>query len=195
MESSRMGRDRVIVCYRDALLDPVRRDHPNLVTVRWRDNPSPNPESLLTGSLYSDLRAVGEFTVTDPPFFAFNGTRTFLRQSFPGLVGGEVDRVLPGYPVPKGLHVFAHSPAAGSHDAHGWADATAYLASSGAGVLNLASMNWLPAQAPAPHPGRVPPLRPPRHSEHHPRSLRRTPRQPDRSLTAATNLLRRVLLR
>ena len=62
-------------------------------------------------------------------------------------MGKEVDRVLPGYPVPANLHVFAHSPAAGARNRHGWSDAVAYLADSGAGVLNLASMIWLQAQA------------------------------------------------
>ncbi|MFD1213540.1 N,N-dimethylformamidase beta subunit family domain-containing protein [Arthrobacter sp. GCM10027362] len=147
MEPSALGRDRVIVCYKSPVLDPVRYSRPGLVTVRWRDSPSRDPESLLTGAMYADLHAVGNFTVGDPHFFAFAGTGASRRQEFPGLVGGEVDRVLPGYPVPANLRIFAHSPASGDRHRHGWADAVMYVAASGAGVLNLASMNWLPAQA------------------------------------------------
>ena len=84
---------------------------------------------------------------TDPGPFVFAGTGASRRNSFPGLVGKEVDRVLPGYPVSANLHVFAHSPAAGARNRHGWSDAAVYLAESGAGVLNLASMIWLQARA------------------------------------------------
>ena len=147
LEPTSLGPDRIIVCYKRAYLDPERFSRPDLVTVRWRDLPSPDPESLLTGSIYADLHAIGEFTPTDPGFFAFAGTGASRQNSFPGLVGKEVDRVLPGYPVPANLHVFAHSPAAGARNRHGWSDAAVYLADSGAGVLNLASMIWLQAQA------------------------------------------------
>lgn len=147
LESSELGPDRVIACYKKAFLDPARHSRPDLVTVRWRDSPSLDPESLLTGAIYADLHAAGEFTAKDPRFFAFAGTGASRHQGFPGLVGGEVDRVLPGYPVPANLRIFAHSPASGDRDRHGFSDATVYVAASGSGVLNLASMNWLPAQA------------------------------------------------
>ena len=68
-------------------------------------------------------------------------------EQLPGPRGQGGGPSLPGYPVPANLHVFAHSPAAGARNRHGWSDAAVYLADSGAGVLNLASMIWLQAQA------------------------------------------------
>ncbi|MET3935603.1 hypothetical protein ABIE00_003649 [Arthrobacter sp. OAP107] len=147
-EPSKMGPDRILVCYRKATLDPVRRAHPDAATTRWRDGPRASPESSFTGALYGDLRVKGTFTVSDPHFFAFEGIGAPLGATFPGLTGGETDRVYTrrkgqAFVYPPDLHVFAHSPAAGKHDAHGWADSTFYTTASGSGVLNMASVDWL----------------------------------------------------
>ena len=88
------------------------------------------------------------FTVSDPHFFAFEGTGAPLGATFPGLTAGETDRVYTrrkrqAFVYPRDLHVFAHSPASGKHDADGWADSTFYTTASGSGVLNLASVDWL----------------------------------------------------
>lgn len=150
MEPSSLGADRIMVCYREADLDPVTANHPELSTTMWRSKPHPEPESALTGSMYGDLRVTGAFTVSDPGFFAFAGTGAKMGGTYPGLIGGETDfvhEVLDQVPVqnPKGLHIFAHSPAAGTHNPHGWADATFYAAASGAGVINMGSLDWLQA--------------------------------------------------
>ena len=73
-EPSALGPDRLVVCYREAALDPLASAHPELATTRWRDAPYPEPECSLTGSMYGDLRVTGTFTVTEPSFFAFQGT-------------------------------------------------------------------------------------------------------------------------
>lgn len=147
-EPSRLGPERVLVCYKDwnRDLDPVRYRHPELDTTIWREGSRPDPESILTGAIYDDVRVSGAFTVSDPGFFAYQGTGVSRGEKFPGLVGGEVDRVLTRFKHPSDLHVFAHSAASGRVHAHGWADSTAYLAASGAGVIDMASLNWLKAQ-------------------------------------------------
>lgn len=152
LERSSTGKDRVLVCYKKARLDPIHRSHPSAVTTQWRQLPVPQPESTLTGSVYGDLRSKGTFTVTDPGFFAFAGTGTARGATYAGLTGGETDRVYPSaeYPLftyPKNLHIFAHSPESGGHTRHGWSDSTFYIVPSGAGVLNMGTMNWLQAQA------------------------------------------------
>lgn len=145
IEASDLGPDRVLVCYKDwkRTLDPVRYRHPELVTTVWREGTRPEPESTLTGSMYIDRRATGSFTVSDPKFFAFKGTGASRGEKFPRLVDDEVDEVLTQFPGPPNLHIFAHSPAAGLHSASERADSTAYLAASGAGVINIASQHWL----------------------------------------------------
>ena len=152
LEASGTGPDRVQVCYRDARLDPLRFSHPGAVTTQWRQAPHSSPESTLTGAAYGDRGATGTFTVTDPGFFAFTGTGAVSDATYPGLTGGETDRLYPTarYPLlrhPANLHVFAHSPESGAHTARGWADSTFYTTASGAGVLDMASINWLRAQA------------------------------------------------
>lgn len=148
MEPSSLGHSRVMVCYRLPELDPMSETHPALSTTRWRSAPHPEPESTLTGSIYGDLKVTGMFTVSDPNFFAFAGTGAKKDDTFPGLVGGETDYVHGKNDViqvenPQGLRIFAHSPAAGTHDQHGWADSTFYAAASGSGVIDLGSLNWL----------------------------------------------------
>jgi hypothetical protein len=151
LEPSFTGEDRVLVCYRKARLDPYRLSHPDATTTRWREGPVPDPESTLTGSVYGDLGVTGMFTVTEPGFFAFGGTGAAQGDTYAGLTAGEVDRLYPMAERPEFAHardlvVFAHSPAAGAHTSHGWADSTFYTAASGAGVLNMGTMNWLQAQ-------------------------------------------------
>jgi hypothetical protein len=154
MEASPMGADRVEVCYREARLDPARFTHPAAVTTQWRQGPAPDPESTLTGAVYGDLQSKGAFTVTDPRFFAFAGTGAAKGAKYPGLISGETDRVYPAaeyprLPLPAHLRIFAHSPEAGRHTLRGWADSTFYSTASGAGVLDMGSMDWLQAETEA----------------------------------------------
>lgn len=149
-ERSTLGEDRVLVCYREEALDPLRITQPDQVTTRWRDGPRPDPESLLTGAAYGDLRARGLFTVSDPSFLGFAGTGVHRGDTFPGLTGGETDTVYrgahSGMSYPPGLRIVARSPEEGGYSRHGTATTTVYTASSGARVVNMASLDWLPAQ-------------------------------------------------
>ncbi|MFE4541443.1 N,N-dimethylformamidase beta subunit family domain-containing protein [Arthrobacter sp. NPDC056727] len=159
LEASFTGASRVEACYREAKLDPFRFSHPAAVTTEWRQGPVPDAEPTLTGAVYGDLRSRGVFTVTDPGFFAFAGTGAAKGATYPGLISGETDRVYPTarYPRlrhPANLHIFAHSPESGRYTRHGWADSTFYTTASGAGVLDMASIDWLLAQGEAAVPAR-----------------------------------------
>ena len=154
LEASLTGEDRVLVCYREARLDPYSLSHPHATTTRWRQAPAPQPESTLTGSVYGDLDVTGVFTVTEPDFFAFAGTGAVRGATYAGLTAGEVDRLYPttqrpGFAHAGNLLVFAHSPAAGARASHGWSDSTFYTSASGAGVLNMGTTGWLQAQTDA----------------------------------------------
>ncbi|MBT1003872.1 hypothetical protein KIH31_14835 [Paenarthrobacter sp. DKR-5] len=145
-EPTALGSDRLVVCYRNPVLDPLASAHPELATTRWRDAPHPEPECSLTGSMYGDLGAQGTFTVTDPGFFAFQGTGVRRGTVFPGLVAGETDADSRSVSQPRNLLIFSHSPSQGVYRARGWSDGSIYTVKSGAAVINLASTNWLPAQ-------------------------------------------------
>lgn len=145
-EPTVLGSDRLVVCYREAALDPLAVKRPELATTRWQDDPSPEPPCSLTGSMYGDLKATGTFTVTEPKFFAFQGTGVVRGSVFPGIVGGETDfnNKLPSQP--RNLLIFSHSPSSGQYRAKDWSDGSAYTTSSGSAVINMATTNWLPAQ-------------------------------------------------
>lgn len=145
-EASALGKDRVLACFRDAALDPLSSSQPALATARWRDQPHPVPECSLTGTMYGDLGAWGTFTVTQPAFFGFQGTGVRRGETFAGLVGGETDSDSAAPSRPRNLLVFAHSPSTGVYRTRGWSDAAVFTVRSGAATINMASMNWLPAQ-------------------------------------------------
>jgi hypothetical protein len=145
-EPSALGPDRLVVCYRYPALDPLAAAHPELATTRWQDAPYPEPECSLTGSMYGDLRVTGMFTVTEPSFFAFQGTGVKRGTVFPGLIAGETDANSHLPSQPGNLVIFSHSPTAGQYRAKDWSDGSVYTTKSGAAVINMASTNWLPAQ-------------------------------------------------
>jgi hypothetical protein len=145
-EPSALGPDRLVVCYREAALDPLASAHPELATTRWQDAPYPEPECSLTGSMYGDLRVTGTFTVTEPSFFAFQGTGVKRGATFPGLVAGETDANSHSSSQPGNLMVFSHSPSSGSYRTKDWSDGSVYTTRSGSAVINMASTNWLAAQ-------------------------------------------------
>jgi hypothetical protein len=51
--------DRVLVCYKDAALDPLRATSPSLTAVLWRDPPVGEPENALLGVMYEGYFAWG----------------------------------------------------------------------------------------------------------------------------------------
>lgn len=142
-EPSPLGADRVVVGYKDASLDPLE-NRPD-TTAKWRSKPYPRPENSLTGMLYECFPAVGSFTVRDPGFFLYAGTRATKGSAYPGLTATEVDRAYPIAGTPKNLQVVAHSPVTCGPSIHTFSDATYYTAPSGAGVFDVGSMNWVPA--------------------------------------------------
>lgn len=131
---------RVVAGYKEAGLDPVR-DAP-ATTVRWRDAPHPDPESSLVGMLYECFPAAGPFVVLDPGFWGFAEADVSAGDSFPGLVGTEIDRAYPGYGTPENLQVVAHSPVQCANVGRTHADMTYYTVGSGAGVVSTGTMLW-----------------------------------------------------
>lgn len=131
---------RSVVCYKvDARLDPVTGRGR---TWLWRRGDPPEPENSLTGMLYECFPAEGAFTVHEPASWLFEGTGVRRGDTFPGIVGTEVDRAYPVAGTPASLEVVAHTPVVGGPGVHTHSDLTYYRAASGAGVVAVGTMRW-----------------------------------------------------
>lgn len=144
---------RVIVCYKDASLDPLSSTKPALTTVQFRSQPVSRPEQSLLGSMYeSYFQGNGyPWVVSDASSWLFAGTNLQNGASIPGLVGYEFDQVSPQYPAPStivgadgvsGVEVLAASPVTDIYNQQSTANSTLYTAPSGARVVNMGTMQW-----------------------------------------------------
>jgi hypothetical protein len=137
--------NRVLVCYKDATIDPVT--DPNLVTVNWRNSPGPNrPEQGLVGVQFvNQLSSNVPYVVTNSGNWVYAGTGFADGDSVQGLVGYEVDRFFSQYPPPNAVSgsyvLLSHSPfrVSGSRD---YANSSVYQAPSGAWVFAAGTMSW-----------------------------------------------------
>ena len=101
---------RVMICYKDAAIDPLHgRDNAD-TTQQWRDPPGPRPESAITGVFYECNPVSAPYVVYDPSSWIFAGTGVREGERFAGMVGPEYDRLNPAVPFPRPLQVLAHSP-------------------------------------------------------------------------------------
>ena len=140
-----VGPDRLVICYRTSYLeDPMYGKDNALVTTDWREPPSPEPESSLTGTLYESNPTTADYVVATPDSWIFAGTGVAAGTRFPGLVGAEYDRVNPEIPVQRPIQVLAHSPLT-CRGINSFADSAYYTHSSGAGVFNSGTMRWVQA--------------------------------------------------
>jgi hypothetical protein len=149
--STALGADRVIICYKDAAIDPMYAVSKSETTQNWRDPPDPRPESVLTGAFYECNPVSVPYVVYDPGNWIFAGTHAYKGESFPGMVGPEYDRVNPAVPFPKPLEILAHSPLTCDGVAS-YSDSVYYTVPSGAGVFDSGTMRWVCAMR-GPHCG------------------------------------------
>jgi len=133
------GADRLEINYKDAT-DPIKT--PSLVTTQWRETPSNNPESSLTGADYRCASSVYyPMVVADPTNWLFTGTGVQAGTKLPGVVGQEFDGINIARPVPRPLTVLFHSPVICTHRPTSQ-DSTYYTTPSGAGVLDIGAYYW-----------------------------------------------------
>ena len=95
--------NRVLVCYRDATLDPIT--DPSLKTVEWRDPPLNRPEQTLIGVQFTNQvlwdpqhDAYVPHVVTNSGNWVYAGTGFQDGDSVPWIVGYEADRSFSQYP-------------------------------------------------------------------------------------------------
>jgi len=137
--------NRVIVCYRDANLDPVT--DPSLKTVLWRDPPLNRPEQALVGVQHgamvpwAPVTQYGTYVVNNSQNWVYAGAGFHDGDTVTGIVGYAADRYFSEYPsadaVPGTYTLLSNSPFAG-----GYGNSSVYQAGSGAWVFATGSMAW-----------------------------------------------------
>ncbi|HET9127891.1 MAG TPA: N,N-dimethylformamidase beta subunit family domain-containing protein [Propionibacteriaceae bacterium] len=143
LEPSSLGKYRIEVNYKVASEDPMSTTHPSLTTANWPDPPDADPERSLTGEAYGCFPASGDLVVEQPTSWLLAGTGLTRGSRITGAVGPEVDAVAPQLSMPRPLDVVFHSPVACPGTPY--ADATYYVATSGAGVFDTGTMGWVHA--------------------------------------------------
>lgn len=140
-----LGPDRLEINYKVPSEDPLDGLVDRAVTANWPAPPAADPESRLLGAQYGCLllgnqRATG--VIAAPRSWVFAGAHVTAGEQLPDLIGPEIDAVQPGYPTPRPIEVLLHSPVRCPDNTPGYADATYYLARSGAGVFDAGTIRW-----------------------------------------------------
>ncbi len=149
------GPDRLVVGYKNALMDAQAAADPAGATAKFRDPPDADPEERLVGSRYECFPVNAGFRVADSSWWGFAGTGVAVGAVLPGLVGVEADRATQTADTPRPLQVLSFSPftCRGTPD---HSTATYYTAASGAGVVDVATQRWECALAPTCTDGNLP---------------------------------------
>lgn len=156
LEPASDGRpDRVLICYRNAVVDP----EPSLAlkTVRWRDAPVNQPEQSLLGAEYTNqVAGRADWVVADAGSWVYLGTRLANGDRIPGLVFGESDRVVP---LPSSgstltVSILSDSPYLTRHRSQDRSQAVVYQAASGAWIFDAGTFGWAGALNPFGSPDR-----------------------------------------
>ena len=145
LASTRLGEQRLVICYKTSYLqDPMYGKDNSQVTSDWREPPSPDPESSLTGTLYESNPVTADYVVASPSSWIYAGTGVRKGTKLTGLVGIEYDRVNPVYPVERPMEVLSHSPLT-CRGVNSYSDSAYYTHRGGAGVFNAGTMRWVAA--------------------------------------------------
>jgi hypothetical protein len=138
--------DRVVVCYRDAAIDPIEDE--SLQTVRWRDAPLLRPEQQLVGIQFASIiRETTAYVVQAERHWIYDGTAVANGDRIAGLVAGEGDRFFADVtPPPAVEHVLlGASPFMNTYGGPDQANASLYRTAGGAMVFAAGTLNWGPA--------------------------------------------------
>ena len=136
--------DRVMVCYKDASIDPVQDA---TTTVHFRSAPVNRPEQLLRGVQFtSDINfATGvPYVVTNSSNWVYAGTGLNDGDSIPGIVGYEMDRVESEFPAPlsTSFTVLSQSPYTDVNGLADYSNSVIYRAPSGAWIFAAGTIAW-----------------------------------------------------
>lgn len=137
--------NRIIVCYKEAALDPVADRR--LTTVRWRDEPVGRAEQQLIGVQYTANLledATYTYTISAADHWVYAGTGLANGDGVAGIIGDEVDRSMSEYPLPehRSYTLLAQSEVLNTAGASDTAHAVIYQAKSGAWVFGAGAITW-----------------------------------------------------
>jgi hypothetical protein len=138
-----LGANRNVTCYKTSYeQDPLYGRDNAIVTTDFRADPSPDPESSMTGVLYENYPTDAAYVVHNANHWLFEGTGVRDGDSFEHLIGVEYDRVTPDQPTPRPIEIIAHSPlVCNGESSH--SDSAYYTVASGAGVFASGTMRWV----------------------------------------------------
>jgi N,N-dimethylformamidase beta subunit-like, C-terminal/Concanavalin A-like lectin/glucanases superfamily len=139
--------DRVMVCYKDVNLDPVKDA---TTTSRWRDAPLNRPEQQLMGGMTTGQQPDGvppaAYVVTNSSNWIYAGTGLRDGDKIPGVVGYEADRYINGQTPPTvaagSYFTLSSSPFMTTRGTTDYQQSTIYQAPSGAWVFGAGSIEW-----------------------------------------------------
>jgi hypothetical protein len=137
--------NRVIVCYKQANLDPVSATDPSLTTIQWRNAPVNQPENALLGVMYESHWDFGNsfpWVVSNAAHWAYEGTGLRDGDSIPEMIGYEYDKVWDNGQTPRGLEVLSNSPVTDRNGLQSTANGAVYTAPSGAIVFTAGTFYW-----------------------------------------------------
>jgi hypothetical protein len=140
--------NRVLVCYRDATIDP--NPDPTLKTIEWSDPGLNRPEQTLVGVQYQATvpwhgNGWAPYVVTNNSSWVYAGTGFNNGDSLPGIVGYEADRFFSGVAVPpsvSGTYTLVSQSPLGNGGSSDYSNASIYQAPSGAWVFAAGTTGW-----------------------------------------------------
>jgi hypothetical protein len=135
------GRPRVLVVTRNAATDPLSATDPAGTTVRYRDQPLPQPEEGMLGGRFLCTPGRADWVVTDPDWFGYAGTGVTAGSRITAAVGQEFDVAAPPDEGPQGIQVVAYTKLTcqSQQTAH---TGVYFTTPSGAGVFDAGSIEW-----------------------------------------------------
>jgi hypothetical protein len=137
--------NRVQVCYKDGLHDPISHIDPEITTVQWRDQPVNEPENGLLGVMYRseiDYGTSFPWIVTHADHWIYQGTGIKNGDKIPGMIGYEYDSVWNNGHTPSNLEVLSSSPVLDKYGRQTTANGTIYTAASNALVFAGGTIYW-----------------------------------------------------
>jgi titin len=144
-ESSASGvPNRVMVCYKDATIDPVQGP---TTTVLWRNPIINRPEQTLVGVQYSGNQdpPLFNYVVSNSSSWVYRNTGFIDGTVVPGIVGYEWDRYMPDFPAPPAVagtwSLLSHSPTMSAYGAD-YGNSSIYQAKSGSWVFAAGTISW-----------------------------------------------------
>src|SRR5256886_4812390 len=137
--------NRVLVCYKDATIDPVADR--SLKTVNWRDDPVNRPEQTLIGVQYTSQESTWySYVVRNSGSWVYAGTGFKDGDSVPEIVGYEADRSFSEYPQPNAVSgtytLLSNSPYVDLKNTSDHAHSSVYQAPSGAWAFGARTRAW-----------------------------------------------------